>query len=320
MMSGGRPTANPSVPDMNDHRLQAFIPDLVRLGGETRLGAGAVLFREGDPGDSVAVLLEGLLEVVHEAPDGEEAVLRTLEPGTVVGEMAAVSDGRTRSATVRARTACRVVKVPALQFRELLKQQPELLLELYLIQVDRVRGLTRQVAGTHHHRSITDPVTHVYNFAFFKERLELEIGRARQTKDPVALALFELDHFEPYSDRNGEKEAQAALITVAEILKGASRRGDIVARYGSKEFVALLYGTPRDEAIAFAEAVRGFVASRKFPGGEEQPGGHLTVSAGVAIYPIDARTDEELVKAADICLYQAIEGGRNLVKSGAGAA
>ena len=42
-----------------------------------------------------------------------------------------------------------------------------------------------------------------------------------------------------------------------------------------------------------------------------QPGGHLTVSAGVAIYPVDARTDEELVKAADICLYQAIEGGRN---------
>jgi diguanylate cyclase (GGDEF)-like protein len=320
MMSRGHPEAVPARPKVTDQRLQAFIPDLVRLGGETRLGAGAVLYREGDPGDSVAVLLDGLLEVVHEAPDGEEAVLRTLEPGAVVGEMAAVSDGRTRSATVRARTACRLVKVPAGQFRELLKQQPELLLELYLIQVDRVRGLTRQVAGTHHHRTITDPVTHVYNFAFFRERLELELGRARQTQDPVSLALFEIDHFEQYAEANGEKEGHAALVTVAEILKGASRRGDIVARYGSKQFVALLYGTASDEALAFAEAVRGFVASRSFPGGEAQPGGHVTVSAGVATFPKDARADEELVKAADIYLYQAQEAGRNRVKSGADAA
>jgi diguanylate cyclase (GGDEF)-like protein len=302
---------------VNDQRLQAFIPDLVRLGGETRLGSGAVLFREGDPGDSVAVLLEGLLEVVHEAPDGEEAVLRTLEAGAVVGEMAAVSHGRTRSATVRARTACRLVKVEAAQFRELLTQKPDLLLELYLLQVDRVRGLTRQVAGTHRHRTITDPVTHVYNFAFFKERLELEIGRARQTQDPVSLAIFEVDHFEHYTETNGTPEAQAALITVAEILKGASRRGDIVARYGGDEFVALLYGTPHDEAVAFAESVRMFVESRSFPGGDQQPGGHLTLSAGVATYPADARSDEDLIKAADILLYQAKEGGRNRVASGA---
>src|SRR6266536_3565492 len=86
---------------VRERSLQAFYPELARLGTEVRLEEGAVLWREGDPGDSVAMLVDGILEVVHVPPEGEEVVLRTLEAVTVVGEIAS-TDGRARSATVRA--------------------------------------------------------------------------------------------------------------------------------------------------------------------------------------------------------------------------
>ena len=78
--------------------------DLSPLGEELSLPGGTVLWREGDPGDHVVFLLDGTLEVTHEPPEGERLVLRTMYPGAVVGELAAL-DGQARSATVRARSA-----------------------------------------------------------------------------------------------------------------------------------------------------------------------------------------------------------------------
>lgn len=298
---------------VSERNLQAFVPELTRLGVESRLGSGAVLWREGDPGDSVALLLDGLLEIVQ-AAEGEEVVLRTLESGAVVGEMS--TDGRGRSATVRARTPCRVVKVGAEPFRQLLRDKPALLEELYWLQVERVRSLTRQVSRTHH-RAITDPLTRLYNFGFFRERLDLELDRARHTGDPVALVLFDLDHFKLYNDTQGHQEGNAVLQQVAEILRSCARRGDVIARYGGEEFVALFYAAPREEAVRYAQAVRQQVERQPFRGATDMPGGKVTISAGIAVFPADAGSDEALIKAADMNLYQAKEAGRNCVVDGA---
>ncbi len=285
--------------------------DLSGLGVEVSLPSGAVLWKEGDPGDHLVLLLEGTLEVTHELPEGEELVLRSLYPGSVVGEMAAL-DGQSRSATVRARTPCRVLKVPAARFREFLRGHPEILEELFWLQVERVRSLTSRVTRIHH-RAITDPLTELYNFGFFRERLEIEVERARVTGDPVSLALFDIDHFKHYNDTHGHQEGNKVLVQVAQILKGTGRRGDVVARYGGEEFVALLYGATRDEAARFADTGRSAIAAHDFPGGETQPMGRITVSAGVAAFPADAQNDAALIKAADACLYRAKEGGRNRV-------
>ena len=115
-----------------------------------------------------------------------------------------------------------------------------------------MRSLTRQVTKTHQ-RAITDPLTRLYNFGFFRERLEIEVDRAAQTGDLVSLVIFDIDHFKKYNDQNGHEEGNVALTTVAEIIKSTGRRGDIIARYGGEEFVALLYGATRQEAEAFGE-------------------------------------------------------------------
>jgi len=291
---------------------EVIFGELSRAGTESALPPGAVLWKEGEPGGSVAYVIEGVLEVVNRAAEDQEVKLRTMEAGTIVGELS--SEGGPRSATVRARTTCRIIKVPAADFRALLHRRPDILEELYRIQVERVRDLTREVAKTHR-RAITDPLTRLYNVGFFRERLGIEVDRARETGDQLCVVLLDIDHFKHFNDTHGHEEGNVVLSTVAGLMKTVGRRGDILARYGGEEFIALLYGAGREEAARFAEAVRRAIEGHAFAGGEKQPGGRVTVSAGVAVFPEDAGEAQPIVEAADRNLYRAKETGRNRVVS-----
>jgi diguanylate cyclase (GGDEF)-like protein len=295
---------------LREQGLELFYPKLARLGRESRLEAGAVLWKEGDPGDSVAFLREGTLEVVNDAAEAEEVVLRTVEAGAVVGEIS--TDGSNRSATVRARTPCLILKVPALAFRQFARDEPEFLERLFWTQVDRVRSLTREVTRTHH-KAITDALTRLYNHGFFRQRLEIELERARETGDLVSLVLFDIDHFKKYNDTYGHEEGNEVLIGVAQIMKGIGRRGDIIARYGGEEFVALLYGANGEEARTFAETVRKAVETHPFDGGPGREARKVTISGGCSTFPRPAAGEDELIKLADEKLYQAKAQGRNRV-------
>ena len=284
---------------------------LAQLGQHSRLAGGTVLWREGDPGDEVVLLLDGTLEVTSKSSDGHVVVLRHLEPGAVLGEIACL-DGHARSAAVRAATDCLVARVSAWAFRELLHRRPDILEALLLQQVELVRNLTAQVTRTHQ-RAITDPLTMLYNLGFFNERLALELERAEKTGDPLSLVMFDIDHFKHYNDNQGHQVGNEALVRVAEILRKRGRRGDIVARYGGEEFVVLLYGASRDEAERFAEGVRCLVEETPFLGGEAQPLGRLTLSGGVSSYPDDANDMNALIVVADGNLYRAKQRGRNRI-------
>ena len=297
---------------MSEQIQQIIFAELARVGTETALPPGAVLWKEGEPGGSVAFLIEGMLEVVNTAAEDQEVVLRTMEAGTIVGELS--SEGGRRSATVRARTTCRIIKVPAVDFRRLLRRRPDILEELYRVQVERVRDLTREVTKTHR-RAITDPLTKLYNVGFFRERLCIEVDRAREIGDQLAVVLFDIDHFKHFNDTNGHEEGNVVLSTLATLMKQVGRRGDILARYGGEEFISLLYGAGREEAARFAEAVRHAIEAHSFRGGEKQPDGRVTVSGGVAVFPDDTDDAQILVEAADRNLYRAKEGGRNRVVS-----
>ena len=296
-------------PSLFVHNLPGSFSDLGPLGRELTLEAGAVLWKEGDPGDHVILLTEGRLEVSHQTPEGDVITIRHLYPGAVAGEMAAL-DGQARSATVRAHGASRVLMIPAGTFREFLRKRPDLLEQLFWLQVERVRSLTWRVSRTHH-KAITDPLTSLYNYGFFRERLALELERAQLMGDPVALAMFDIDHFKHYNDSHGHQEGNRVLQKVAELLRETGRRGDVLARYGGEEFVALLYGATAADAWRFAESFRQAVATQGLPGESSQPLGHLTVSSGIATFPFDAQDDIALVKVADARLYQAKEQGRN---------
>jgi Response regulator containing a CheY-like receiver domain and a GGDEF domain len=98
---------------------------------------------------------------------------------------------------------------------------------------------------------------------------------------------------------------------VARLIRQECRETDVPARFGGEEFALLLPRTDKDEAKAVAERIRRAVEDEVFINQEKQPGGNLTVSLGVATFPNDATSEEELIGAADIALYEAKSRGRN---------
>lgn len=302
----------PEGPSLFVHSLPGSFGDLGALGREVALDAGAVLWKEGDPGDHVVLLVEGRLEVVHQAAEGEEITLRYLYPGAVAGEMAAL-DGEPRSATVRAHAASRVVLVPARSFREFLRARTDVLEQLFWTQLERVRSLTLRVSRTHH-RAITDPLTGLYNIGFFRERLSLELDRAQQTGDSVALAIFDIDHFKAYNDRYGHQAGDRCLRDVARAIRHAAgtRPRDCVARYGGEEMIAVLPGADREGGEQVARAILDAVAGLAIPHERSLTQPHVTVSVGVAsLRPGRDSSHDLIVRIADRALYLAKEQGRN---------
>jgi diguanylate cyclase (GGDEF)-like protein len=160
----------------------------------------------------------------------------------------------------------------------------------------------------------TDGLTGLRNHRAFQEALNFELERARRTQRPLSLLMLDVDHFKAYNDTHGHPGGDRVLRLVAQLLEKNLRTVDVVARYGGEEFVILLLETPGVDAQLVAEKLRLAVASVDFEGAERsQPGGRLTISLGLASFPLQATTGEALLALADAALYRAKHAGRNQV-------
>jgi diguanylate cyclase (GGDEF)-like protein len=187
---------------------------------------------------------------------------------------------------------------------------------------DLIGSLAGQVALTIAHakhvarvevQAITDDLTGLFNYRYFRTLLDREYKRAARYKRPLSLILLDIDNFKRYNDTNGHSLGNEALRQVADILRNVSRDVDCVVRYGGEEFIVLLPETGLAEAQVLAERIREAVAEHPFVNRACQPGGMLTVSLGVAGYPFDAGSDSELLEHADTALYLAKRTTRNCV-------
>ena len=160
----------------------------------------------------------------------------------------------------------------------------------------------------------TDGLTGLLNRAHVIGRLE-EMVNARNGFPRVSLFLFDVDHFKHYNDTNGHLAGDELLKSMASLLQSCVRDGELVGRYGGEEFLLVMPGTDGEDALAAAERVRSQVASQAFPNGESQPLGSVTISGGVATWPIDGRGIAEVLHHADEALYAAKHGGRNRVRT-----
>jgi diguanylate cyclase (GGDEF)-like protein len=163
--------------------------------------------------------------------------------------------------------------------------------------------------------SVRDELTQLYNRRYFQEILPLEIKRSQRFKRPLSLLMIDIDHFKRFNDRFGHLAGDECLKEFVRVVNSRIREVDFFARFGGEEFVLILPGTPKHDGVTVAEKIRGLVNEHAFrSGGDERlRGERLTVSVGVAAYPDDARTVEELIDAADIALYEAKNGGRDRV-------
>jgi len=152
----------------------------------------------------------------------------------------------------------------------------------------------------------TDGLTGVANRRTFEVTLELEVTRAFRNGDRLSLIMGDIDHFKKLNDNHGHQTGDDVLRTVAAALRGVSRDFDTVARYGGEEFAVILPNCAEDQALAAAERLRMSVASAA----TVVP---VTISVGVATYPVHASGGTSLVQAADQALYESKRGGRNRV-------
>jgi len=163
--------------------------------------------------------------------------------------------------------------------------------------------------------AVTDGLTGIFNQRYFKEELGRTMKVAERYGRSVALIIADVDHFKHYNDANGHVQGDMALKKIAGVFTASTREVDLVARYGGEEFVVMCPETTLEAALVAAERIRSGVESEIIPFAETQPGGALTVSIGVAVYPGDAADPVSLIEAADRALYMAKEGGRNRIET-----
>jgi|GEM_PF-4106677 len=160
--------------------------------------------------------------------------------------------------------------------------------------------------------AIRDPLTGLFNRRYLEETLAREIARANREDYDICFMLLDIDHFKKLNDAYGHSTGDFALKLLAEQLNSGVRAAGIPCRMGGEEFLLVLPGIPNEVARLRAEYFRDQVQATQIPYGEESL--TMTVSIGLASYPKNGETWEQLYDAVDQALYRAKQNGRNRVE------
>ncbi|MGH2437898.1 MAG: diguanylate cyclase, partial [bacterium] len=169
-----------------------------------------------------------------------------------------------------------------------------------------VAGVLRRQAGEIFRLAQTDPLTGIANRRALRQALDREVARATRYGNPCAVLVLEIDRFKSINDRFGHLAGDEALRRVAATLGASCRASDLLARFGGDEFVVVMPYTSLDEGRRVGDRIRRdieeFTLLRGF---------HLTLSAGLAVYPEDGETSRDLIEAADHAMYRVKQRGGN---------
>jgi diguanylate cyclase (GGDEF)-like protein len=160
--------------------------------------------------------------------------------------------------------------------------------------------------------SIHDPLTGLYNRRYMEETLETEIRRAERKEHSIGVIMLDIDHFKAFNDGFGHAAGDQMLRSIGALILSHLRAGDIACRYGGEELLLILPEATAEAAAHRAEDLR--VRAKKLEVTHmDTPLGPVTVSLGVAVFPGNGRTRDELLAAADASLYKAKQDGRDRV-------
>ncbi len=159
-------------------------------------------------------------------------------------------------------------------------------------------------------QAATDALTGLGNHRAFHERSQRQVREANRLRYPLSLIMLDIDGFKAINDSRGHQEGDRLLSDLAEVLTEVVSRSDTY-RYGGDEFAILLPRTGNTSAAAIAERLRRAVVAHC-----DQQRVRITISLGVASFPNDARSAEELIYQADAAMYWAKSTGKNRVGHG----
>ena len=160
--------------------------------------------------------------------------------------------------------------------------------------------------------AMRDGLTGLLTHRAFQDKLEAAVLEASRYGKPISLVMADIDHFKSVNDTHGHPAGDAVLQGFAHVLDRNARPVDVVARYGGEEFAILLYETVYEDAMTFAESIRHDLEEQSFDIGQGRALA-ITASFGVATFPTDATSGQQVLRQADQRLYAAKKGGRNRV-------
>lgn len=193
---------------------------------------------------------------------------------------------------------------------------------LQSLVADRTQDLAtinEQLAEANEHlqkMATSDSLTGAFNRRYVNDYLDIELARSRRYGRTFGLLFVDLDDFKEVNDQHGHQAGDAVLVRLARQLdpgRRGMRQSDLLARFGGEEFLMVLPETNKDGAAIKAERVRKQVEEIDWSDVLGEGHSKVTVSIGVAVFPDDGETVDEVIKAADTALYASKRAGKNRV-------
>lgn len=169
-------------------------------------------------------------------------------------------------------------------------------------------------ASTYSHiinETIHDKLTGLYNRPYFDETFVQQSALALRFQHDLAILFLDLDNFKLINDTYGHLAGDAVLKAVAKTISKEKRESDIAARFGGEEFVLILTHTDNLSAYVFGERLRKSIESLEIPYLDDKL--TITASGGIASYPLNSTSPQELLRMADSAVYLAKGEGRNRI-------
>lgn len=160
-------------------------------------------------------------------------------------------------------------------------------------------------------QAVRDPLTGLFNRRYLEETFEREIARAARDGSSLSICMADVDDFKAFNDAHGHKAGDLVLKSLADVFTSYSRAGDVACRYGSEEFLILMPGADLEITTRRAEDWRRACEQTRI----EYEGKTLsvTLSFGVAVFPLQARASDDALKLADDALSLSKTKGKNQV-------
>jgi len=281
---------------------------------------GQTLFEQGDEGRQLYIVRSGRVGISIRLPNDSDREIAEFREGDFFGEMS-IFENAPRSATGRTKEKSSLLTLYEEDFFRLMEQFPYIAIKIMYRMLASITGRLRNTGEflsdmvrwgeTARKRAITDELTGVYNRRYLDEALKDRFSASQREGRPMSLIMVDLDYFREINEEYGHTMGDQVILGVVEVFKKNLRDTDIMARYGGDEFCVILPRTDLKEALDFAEGIRLQVSELDILSKANGSITRVTMSQGVASYPENAGSLEELKEAADQALYTSKENGRN---------
>lgn len=291
-----------------------------------KVAKGSVVFREGENGQELFIVLSGKVNAVVTQSDGTRRKVYEFGPGSFFGEMAVI-EAAPRSATCTALEDCELMVLQGLDFYRLVFEHPMIALKLlgaigsvmtsWLDESSSFLNDLVRWGEKARRRAVSDELSGLYNRRFLEESLSIRLSRCKSGGRDLVLVMADLDRIHSINEQFGTDAGDRVIASSGSVLASVLREGDIAARLAGDEFAFLLPDTSLDEAFAIAERQRKTLERHEIQYSDEKSGKASTLrikaSIGLAAAPVHALSVSDLFCVSDYALKCAKESGRNRV-------